>query len=319
MQWYQRESSLWSSAVKRLAGSARRVLVADARCLHRARTSGGHRLPAAFRRLLDALRRINRAAAAAYPGGRVLNVECGRNSAPPPVAGMCSGGKFRCMTRCGSCRGVAFLNRTGCGKMWTTSARLHDCAAKHRSKSAVGNHTWIEVSHGAGEGIETSAAWFYVGTGSGLWVNTGRSAVYEGHSAAMRDLLNVTCREWGPGNNRVVNRSCMPHFPALFAEAARRNYTTVQFLRHCDMPGGCVAIELALSPFLARLRVSLASAAVWAARFALRLRQLVLAHELQRPFCGSCDAKKTFGPLASSHLCDCRSRRGGEGLVAAPA
>jgi len=116
------------------------------------------------------------------------------------------------------------------GTEWVWASRFRpSCMLVKRNtrpKTAVPNHSWIEVSHGSNAN-HTTTAWFYVAVGSGVWANTGKSAVFDRHSDAARDLLNVTCRD------------CTHHYLRMFKALADRNYTSVQFLRHCD-----IAIEL---------------------------------------------------------------------------
>lgn len=112
-------------------------------------------------------------------------------------------------------------------------------------KVAAPDNSWIEVSHGKSPlGSERATARFYVALGSGVWVNTGKTAVYNQHSDAARDLLNVSCSDSGPGSKGPPASKCTPYYLRIFKALADRNYTSVQFLRHGDMPGGCVAAEL---------------------------------------------------------------------------
>ena len=88
-------------------------------------------------------------------------------------------------------------------------------------------HSWVEITHGTsklGTMKESNGAWFYLTRGSGIFVYTGVTKIYRDHSDAATDLLNRTCR----------SAECTQLYPAMWAEALRRNYTTVQFTHHCD-------------------------------------------------------------------------------------
>lgn len=90
------------------------------------------------------------------------------------------------------------------------------------------SHSWVEISHGTSKVAtmkESNGAWFYLTRGSGIFVYTGNTKIYRDHSDAVNDLLNKTCRR---------SAECTQFYPAMWTEASRRNYSTVQFTDHCD-------------------------------------------------------------------------------------
>ena len=97
----------------------------------------------------------------------------------------------------------------------------HVGAAAHYTLAAAptpaADHAWVEVTH-CNSHIEDQSLWFYVSPGSGIFVNVGKTIVFDDHPAASEhfgvygDITNV------------------PH------AAAAAGYDTIQYLEHCE---GC--------------------------------------------------------------------------------
>ena len=51
------------------------------------------------------------------------------------------------------------------------------------------SHTWLEVSHCGGSAFEAHGAWMYATRGSALFINIGRTRVFQTHAEAVRRLL----------------------------------------------------------------------------------------------------------------------------------
>jgi hypothetical protein len=92
------------------------------------------------------------------------------------------------------------------------------------------DNTWVEVTHCAdlrAPPRETDGMWCYAATGSGAFVNTGRSIIFEHHVDMVWHFLKRRCRGQCPRYK----------YPALL-EAANQGYDSVQFTRHFDMHCG---------------------------------------------------------------------------------
>ena len=83
--------------------------------------------------------------------------------------------------------------------------------------AAYASHAWVEVTHCASH-IEDQSLWFYIVRGSGIFVNVGRTIVFNDHPDAAR-FFGV----YGD----------ITHVPAA---AAAAGYDSVQYLEHCE---GC--------------------------------------------------------------------------------
>lgn len=110
------------------------------------------------------------------------------------------------------------------------------------------SYAWVEMTHTkptVNQNLENLVAWFYISRGSGVWVNTGKTLVYETHAQAVKSVLNKTCYDFGQLLTKTPRPWCIDYFDPLF-DALRPMYDSVQFTRHCDMKCGCVAVELVL-------------------------------------------------------------------------
>lgn len=124
------------------------------------------------------------------------------------------------------------------GLAWNINALHPMCQplVSRARKAAAPAHSWTEITHGAlsvhgaPSKDETTAAWFYVARGSGIYAYTGNTRVYADHGDAALDLLNKTC----PFVESCKCTECIELFPELWAAAARRGYDSVQFTHHCD-------------------------------------------------------------------------------------
>lgn len=85
--------------------------------------------------------------------------------------------------------------------------------------------TWIEVTHHVSL-RETVGSWFMFSAGSGIWLNTGKTIIFQDHPESYHSF----CPTWPCKGRDYVTMS---------AEAARLGYTTVQFLRHPDVQWKC--------------------------------------------------------------------------------
>lgn len=145
---------------------------------------------------------------------------------------------------------------TECWYDWTwPTAHRPQCLLVARRvgvHAAAPAHAWAEVTHGGttehvGRGyVEASAAWFYLARGSGVWIHTGRTAVFATHASAVQAVLNRTCHDviWKDRGSLVGN--CLPYFAALFEALRAMKYDSVQFVHHCDTRCGCTSTELVI-------------------------------------------------------------------------
>jgi hypothetical protein len=80
--------------------------------------------------------------------------------------------------------------------------------------------------------MDGSATWFYYTPGSGVYMWTGYTKVYNDHPDAVWDLLQQKCAI--PAHPLGPNE-CGSQFEALYAAARSRNFETIQFIKHADM------------------------------------------------------------------------------------
>ncbi|KAL1521264.1 hypothetical protein AB1Y20_020933 [Prymnesium parvum] len=92
----------------------------------------------------------------------------------------------------------------------------------------VPDHTWAEVTHCSGSAYEAHSSWFYVVTGSALYVNVGRTIAFPSHEAAVKHFLQRPCinNKQDQCNEELVND--------LPAAALAAGYTSIQILLHRD-------------------------------------------------------------------------------------
>ena len=81
---------------------------------------------------------------------------------------------------------------------------------------AFADSTWIEVIHMGGLGDEHIGAWFFHASGSGIWVNVGKTVHFTDHGDAFTFFKT-------PANNEKMT-----------AAAKAQGYDSIQFLAHSD-------------------------------------------------------------------------------------
>eukprot|EP00928_Gymnodinium_smaydae_P036702 TRINITY_DN25614_c0_g1_i1.p1 TRINITY_DN25614_c0_g1~~TRINITY_DN25614_c0_g1_i1.p1 ORF type:complete len:523 (+),score=109.26 TRINITY_DN25614_c0_g1_i1:140-1708(+) len=91
--------------------------------------------------------------------------------------------------------------------------------------------TWVEVSH-MEQPREAAGAWFVFSMGSGVWLNTGKTLIYEDHWAAHTEFCGEQC-----GHLRLLRGPVRDRL--MCTEAARQGYDTIQFLNHADDQWRC--------------------------------------------------------------------------------
>ena len=102
---------------------------------------------------------------------------------------------------------------------------------------AIKDNTMIEVTHcstGTTPTEESVSAWFYLASGSNIWINTGKTMAFEDHRDAVLHFLgqeylnkfnDCKGKHWG----------CQKHFTDLFNKIKNTtNIDTIQFLHHLD-------------------------------------------------------------------------------------
>jgi len=96
------------------------------------------------------------------------------------------------------------------------------------------NNTWVEISHCGGSLFETHASWYYLATGSGVFVNVGTTISFAHNAEAVRYFLGADFCEVGCCGN--AHDECDEQIQERLPEAARvAGFRSIQFLRHCDL------------------------------------------------------------------------------------
>lgn len=109
---------------------------------------------------------------------------------------------------------------------------------KHPPYTALFPHTWIEVAHCVDKHIQQTeevGCWFYYLPGTGIYFNLGVTIAFQDHDDAALYFLDKRCPDT-ECSGKV--------FTAMFTEAKKRGYDSVQFLHHADMRCGNTAIEV---------------------------------------------------------------------------
>jgi len=105
-----------------------------------------------------------------------------------------------------------------------------------RSNGLPGN-TWVEILHSAFK-MDGSSTWFYYAPGTGIWMYTGTTKVYNNHADAARDLLHRPCSD--------LTNECIAEFESMYKAARSRGLYCFQFLKHADMQCGSGEHNLAI-------------------------------------------------------------------------
>ena len=144
------------------------------------------------------------------------------------------------------------LNPLRCSDMWACgtqafSAKVNVHVPEHfawglgkfgsggRHVPALSN-AWVEVMHCAGSKFERNKQpWFYIASGSGMFVNVGRTAAFATHDEGARRFLGKSCRTF----------ECDEELPNMTAVAAQL-FDSLQFTHHCDGTCGLCQHELVM-------------------------------------------------------------------------
>jgi len=98
--------------------------------------------------------------------------------------------------------------------------------------ASVPQNNWVEVSHTVFAG-DKGAIWYYMAVGSGVWINVGKTAVYEDHPSLVWDLLQTDChdsvQDTGPSPTE-----CEDDFQAVYDAAISVGLDTIQITQHHD-------------------------------------------------------------------------------------
>lgn len=103
---------------------------------------------------------------------------------------------------------------------------------------ALAADSWVEVAHCVDPHIqktEVVGCWFYYLPGTGIYFCLGKTIAFPDHTDASLYFLGKRCSD---------TECSADTFTAMFTEAAKRGYDSVQFLNHGDMRCGNTAIEI---------------------------------------------------------------------------
>jgi len=93
---------------------------------------------------------------------------------------------------------------------------------------AIPSDTWVEVTHCGGSGFESHASWYYVVTGSAVYVNVGKTIAFNGHEEAVRHFLDRACIN---AEQDQCNEELLEDLPRA---ALAAGYKSMQFVLHRD-------------------------------------------------------------------------------------
>lgn len=93
---------------------------------------------------------------------------------------------------------------------------------------AIQSHTWTEVTHCGGSGFEAHASWYYVVTGSAIFVNTGNTIAFDRHEEAVKHFLQRPCQN---NEQDQCNEELLLELPQA---ALAAGFNSIQFLLHRD-------------------------------------------------------------------------------------
>ena len=88
----------------------------------------------------------------------------------------------------------------------------------------------VEVTHCCSSG-EEKGTWYYKATGSGIYLDLGKTISFNDHKDAVQHFLNKKCDDDDPIHHPV---ECISELNDLINEASKE-YDTIQFLNHPDM------------------------------------------------------------------------------------
>jgi hypothetical protein len=107
---------------------------------------------------------------------------------------------------------------------------IYNIDSNHRP---VSSGDYAEVTHCGGSRFESHGAWHYVLRGAGMYVNVGKTIAFQTHEDASLYFLNTPCTN-RRNTDHHGNPECDEELDTIMIEARRNNYTSLQFLHHCD-------------------------------------------------------------------------------------
>jgi len=103
----------------------------------------------------------------------------------------------------------------------------------HPPPAGIASDTWTEVSHCSlpEESDYSWGTWFYAANGSGMWLNVGRTVVFENHQHAIQEMLHldpmIVCHK-----GKAALQVCNANFPNLVQAGLDMGLDTIQFYGH---------------------------------------------------------------------------------------
>lgn len=113
----------------------------------------------------------------------------------------------------------------------TDHAWIHNSNLAAPSSGSVPRNKWVEITHMA-FAMDGSATWFYYAPGSGVFMWTGNTKVYNDHPDAVGDLTGEQCKD-PPG--ALGANECQSNFEDLYKQARASHLDSIQFTKHADM------------------------------------------------------------------------------------
>jgi len=142
-------------------------------------------------------------------------------------------GALTMSTRCPSKAGELYSEMSGFTTnsfaAWIHHINLADPVSSAIASNGLPKDTWVEIIHTAFS-MDGTATWMYYTPGTAIWMNTGTTKVYNDHSDASRDLLQLPCSD--------NKEECAKQFEQWYKAAKKLNLDSLQFLKHADMNCG---------------------------------------------------------------------------------
>lgn len=98
-------------------------------------------------------------------------------------------------------------------------------------------NAWVEVTRTVFPG-DVGAMWFYMSIGSGVYVYTGNTYVWDDHPQAVMDMLGRRCSDQSYDTFSSIATECENDFDDLFVAAKNMDVSTIQFTNHYDCTCG---------------------------------------------------------------------------------
>ena len=86
--------------------------------------------------------------------------------------------------------------------------------------------------------IEAGSPWFYIVKGSAVWMDIGRTIVFDSHADAVWYFLQEKVTTHPTPHKQLVR---------VAPVARRMGFDSIQYLKHCDNRCGCIGTELVLT------------------------------------------------------------------------